>query len=193
MYHHIIGKLFMKKPTEVVLDAGGIGYILRIPLSSYEKLPLVNETAELYTHLYVREDQLTLYGFATETERELFRMLIGVNGVGPVAALAILSGVRPGELVRCVRENDVSILKRTKGIGPKTAQRIIIDLAGKVESLQVEGAEYLGDQAASDAVLALISLGLARTDAEKAVLKAVKSCTDSLPSDELVKIALKYA
>ena len=142
----------------------------------------------------MREDQLTLYGFATEEERSLFKMLIAVSGVGPVAALAILSGMNPGELVRSIRENDVAMIKRTKGIGPKTAQRIIIDLQGKIEELPVAAGivQSTFDQASTDAVLALISLGLKRPDAEKAVIKALKACDSTPPSDELVKMALKY-
>ncbi|HUW55279.1 MAG TPA: Holliday junction branch migration protein RuvA [Planctomycetota bacterium] len=196
MYHHLSGKLVHKSFTSVVVDVTGVGYDLTVPLSTYEKLPEEGSEVRLLTHLHVREDGMRLFGFLSADERELFRMLIGVSGIGPMLALAVLSGTSVETVKQAVTHGDVSLLKRIRGVGTKTAERMVLELRDPVTRLGVRpGAAALsvGDRTALDAVAALVSLGYARTKAEEAVTVARRACGPDVTVEELVREALKAA
>lgn len=138
MYHHLAGILSAKTPGEAIVEAGGVGYQLRISLHTYETLPAAGQPVKVLTHLHVTDDNLALYGFATERERAFFRQLIGnVKGVGPRVALAVLSGGRVEHLQQAIRLGDVATLKAIKGVGEATAKRIVLEL-GKILVKQAE-------------------------------------------------------
>lgn len=178
MYEYLEGEVAGRTPARLVLDVSGIGYELCVPLSS--AFP-ERGRARVWTHFVVREDAHVLYGFPERSTRDLFRVLLGVRGVGPVAALAILSGLTPEELVRAVVEEDVKALTRVKGIGRKTADQILLDLRDKAQRLAAEiggapgataarpGAAPAGDPHVEDAVAALVSIGYSEKEARKAV------------------------
>ncbi|MDL5045822.1 Holliday junction branch migration protein RuvA [Oscillatoria amoena NRMC-F 0135] len=182
MIGHIRGKLVEAQPTRVCVECGGLGYEVLIPLSSYGKLPAVGAEVFLRTHLTVREDAHILFGFATEEERELFRLLIDkVSGVGPVLALKVLSGVNPDQFKACVMSGDAKTLSKLPGLGKKTAERIIVELKDKMSfapagaspapaapgsPAQVAQAGGAGaDARFNDAVGALAALGFKQADA----------------------------
>jgi Holliday junction DNA helicase RuvA len=183
-----------KDLTEAVVRSGGVGYSVSIPVGTYEKLPAVGGSVLLYTHLVVREDDLRLFGFASEMERVLFRMLIGAKGIGPSTALAIMSGSTIENFSSAVAEEDHEALERIRGIGAKTARRIVAEikddmvafreryLAGALPAATVE----------RDAVLALVSLGFPRNAAEKAVQKA-RTEQPAAGIEELVRDVLRGA
>lgn len=195
MYDRLTGSVVEHSLTEVVLDVGGVGYRLTVPLSTSNAVPS-SGSATLLAHLHVREDQLRLFGFATETERRLFRMLIGVSGIGPSIALAVLSGSPVEQFKNAVECSDCGYLSMIKGIGRKTAERIIVDLRESIKTIEVEGAPLVSrrDQMCLDAALALQSLGYTRGAAEKAVQKALAGLADAeATTEDLVRAALKFA
>ena len=167
------GRLARKSIDEVTLEVGGIGWRVLIPLSTYEALPAEGEEAALVTHLHVREDELTLYGFASGRERRLFETLIGVSGVGPRLALHVLSRLTPDRFVTAIRRQDLATLTGISGVGKKTAERLVLELKDKVaEFAEVDAGEgepvHLTTNG-EDAVKALIALGIGRGAAERAV------------------------
>ncbi len=193
MYNHFEGKLSVKTPTYAVLDCGGVGYQLNISLNTFSKIP-DSGTCRLFAHLAVREDALVLFGFADEEERELFRQLISVSGVGAGTARMILSSMSPSEVVQAIHSGNVNALKSIKGIGEKSAQRIIIDLKGKFSDDNLSGTSiaFTGDnKMREEALSALVMLGFAKNMAEKAVDKALKSEGNALSVEHLLKLALK--
>jgi Holliday junction DNA helicase RuvA len=193
MYNHFEGKLAVKTPTYAVIDCGGVGYQLNISLHTFSKIPDTG-TCRLFAHLAVREDALVLFGFADEEERELFRQLISVSGVGAGTARMILSSLSPSEVIQAIHSGNVAALKSIKGIGEKSAQRIIIDLKGKFTSDNATGAPliFTGDnKMREEALSALVMLGFAKNVAEKAVDKALKSEGNALSVEHLLKLALK--
>ncbi|MCB0402959.1 MAG: Holliday junction branch migration protein RuvA [Flavobacteriales bacterium] len=191
MIAQIKGRLVEKTPTYVVIDCGGVGYEIHISLNTFSKLG-DDELGFLYTHLIVREDAHLLYGFAEKSERELFRLLISVSGVGASTAMMILSSLSPEEVQHAILSADVNTLKSVKGIGAKSAERIIIDLRdkiGKVDSKQ--SISMVSDNTMKEEALsALIMLGFAKKPAENALTK-VMSSGDDLTVEELIKRALK--
>lgn len=192
MYAYINGKLTFKCATYVVIDANGIGYHINISLNTYSKLKN-QENCKLYTWLHVKEDAHTLYGFADEGERRLFLHLISVSGIGPGTGRMILSSVTPDEIQTAIVKGDVSQMQRIKGIGPKSAQRLILELQDK---LKKEGIETLTDApqyytAKDEALSALVMLGFTKSLAEKTLDQTIKSSSESLSVEQLIKIALK--
>lgn len=144
MFHHITGALAARTPTQAVVEAGGVGYLLKIPLSTYEALPATGKPVTLLTYLHVTDDALTLFGFATAAERDFFLQLIqNVNGVGPKVALAVLSGGRLEHIQQAIRLGDVTALKAIRGIGDATAKRIVLEL-GKILVREAEAAGRKG-------------------------------------------------
>ena len=139
MIDYVSGKLAAKKPTEAVIDVGGIGYKVLIPTSTFEKLPATGQETAVLTHHYVREDAITLFGFATSEERTVFNMMLAVSGVGPKLALAALSALRPSEIRDRVLEGDSAMLTRIPGVGKKTAERLVIELRDRLEQPRAEG------------------------------------------------------
>lgn len=195
MYDRLTGKLIIHGLTEVVLELNGVGFCLTVPLSTSNTLS-VQQDITLLTHVYVREDQLRLFGFATPGERQLFRMLIGVSGIGPAIALAVLSGSTVQQFKRAVESADSAFLSRIKGIGRKTAERIIVDLRDPIKAIAAADAPERDEleQMYIDAVLALQSLGYSRGAAEKAVEKALSALGgQKTTTAALVRSALKFA
>jgi holliday junction DNA helicase RuvA len=195
MYHHLSGKLMHKSPAFAVVDAGGIGFEGTIPLSTFEKLPPEGSNVMLLTHFVVREDAHRLFGFLTSDERELFRMLINVNGIGPMLATAVLSGTSVETVKQAVASGDTALLKKIRGIGAKTAERMVLELKGPIARLGVRvgatGAVTPGDGGALDAVAGLVSLGFARAKAEEAVGAARNKLGNDAGIEALVREALK--
>ena len=194
MIEHISGKLVEKNPTHVVIDCGGVGYFLNISLNTFSKLS-DNENAKLLTHYVVREDAHLLYGFIDRTERDVFRLLIAVNGVGVNTARVILSTLTPGQVQDAISTENVDSLKAVKGIGAKTAQRIIIDLKDKINKLDtdnetVTNAVSVNNTSKEEALSALEVLGFTRKQAIKPIEKFLKN-EPGLTVEELIKQALK--
>jgi len=191
------GTLVSKSPTEVVIDVGGVGYGLHIPLSTYEATGGVGSNVKLYTHLHVREDALQLYGFASEQERAVFRLLVSVNGVGPRMAQGILSRSSVSEFKNHIAQGNLSALTAIPGVGRKTAERLVVELREKVVRLEPEtslqaGAADPQSQTRSEALLALISLGYTRSVAERALRGAIQE-SGSSSVEALIKAALRNA
>ncbi len=199
MYHHLKGRLIEASPTRAVVECGGTGFLLRIPLTTFEKLPAPGSECLVLTHLHVREDAMELYGFATEAERSMFRRLISVSGVGPSVAMALMSGNTVGDILAAVRRGDSKLLTRAKGIGRKTAERILLELKGAVAEIEalVGAGEGVGGEAAGlpgDAeqltIRALVTLGYSETDAAGAARDAGRALGGEPSTAELVREAL---
>lgn len=192
MYEYISGQLAELAPTYAVIDVGGVGYYLNISLTTYSEIEHARE-ARLYVHYVVREDAQLLYGFATKTERELFRMLVSVSGVGGNTARMILSTYSPRELQSIITSENAVLLKNVKGLGLKTAQKIIVELSGKTATLGLGEAEVrpaASNEIYDEALAALVMLGFAKNAADKAVTTVLKE-QPSLSVEELVRTALK--
>ena len=190
MYEYISGRVAEVAPTYAVVDAHGVGYYLQISLETFKAVEHADET-KLYVHYIVREDAQLLFGFATKVERELFRLLIGVSGVGGNTARMILSTYSPAELQSIISTGNAGLLKNVKGLGLKTAQQIIVELTGKVTALGGDAVGAVaGNSDADEAIEALAMLGVARSAAETAV-RAVVHETPSASVEELVRMALK--
>jgi Holliday junction DNA helicase RuvA len=180
-----------KTPASAVIDCGGIGYVLSISLNTYAQLP-DKGTCRLFTHLAIRDDAHVLFGFFSKDERELFRSLISVSGVGGNTALAVLSGLDPSGVKTTIINGDVATLKSIKGVGPKTAERIIVDLRDKMGKMDV-GELALGlpqNKQKEEALTALVTLGFAKNAAEKSIDKVLKKHGNDLGVEEIVKHAL---
>ncbi len=191
MIHHLKGQLIEKNPTYVVVDCNGVGYMVNISLHTYSMIP-ESEAISLYTYLQVKEDSHTLYGFAEKSEREIFKLLISVSGVGTSTARTMLSYLQPKEVTGAIATGDVPTIQSVKGIGAKTAQRVILDLKDKV--LKVMGDdEVLVSQSNTnkeEALSALEILGYNRRQAGKVVDKILKDDPDSTV-ESIIKMALK--
>jgi len=201
MLAHLEGTLVEAMPGRVVIDVGGVGYDVAVPLSTYDRLPAVGQACRLLTHLHHRDDQMILYGFATDAERELFRMLIGVSNVGPRLALAALSGLSVDEFKEAVAVGDVSRIKSVQGVGVRTAERIIVELKERVGTLPAleafarTAAAAKEPDAVRDAVSALATLGYAPAAAHKAVrrvLEAAEAAGERLDSEAIITEALRH-
>jgi Holliday junction DNA helicase RuvA len=192
MYAYILGVITYKSPSLLYLEANGIGYEVNITLRTYDQVQALTQ-CRLYTHLQVREDAWILYGFADEQERATFRQLLSISGVGATTARIILSSLSPAELERAVVMEDSALLEKVKGIGAKTAQRIILELKGKINVKGLPAGANNLDTAhntkANDALIALVNLGIGKAAAE-AALKKIKDAA-ALPVEELVKQALR--
>jgi len=191
VFDSIQGRVAAREPARVVIEAGGLGYLVHVPLSTYDALPEVGREARLLLHLTVREDEWRLFGFWSARERESFRDLLRVSGVGPALALTLLSGLGPEALHAAVAEGDLRALTRVKGVGKKTAERVLLDLRERWSAAGGAGGTApapIGP--AGDALRALESLGLERHEAEKR-LAALGPEATQLPVAELVRRALR--
>jgi len=192
MYAYIDGKLTFKNPAYVVVEAGGVGYHINISLNTYSSLGDA-ERCKLYTWLHVKEDAHTLYGFADEGERRLFLHLISVSGIGPNTGRMILSSITPLEIQTAIVKADYPLIQRIKGLGLKTAQRLVLELQDK---LKKEGVDSLismpqHNTVKDEALSALVMLGFAKQTAEKTIDQILKTTEGALSVEQLIKQALK--
>ena len=191
MITHIRGKLVEKNPTFAVIETNGVGYWLNISLNTYSQLP-DNEFVMLYTHLSIKEDAHTLYGFINKTEREIFRLLISVSGVGPSIARTMLSSMTTDEIQQAIASNNVSVIQSVKGIGVKTAQRVLVDLRDKISKTYAIDEVYISQSNTikNEALSALEVLGFNRKQVEKVVDKILLE-DKTVSVEVLIKNALK--
>ncbi len=192
------GTLAHKSPTELVIDVNGVGYAVHIPLSTFERLEHASGAVKLFTYMHVREDAIQLYGFATEVEREFFRLLISVNGIGPKMAQGVLSGLSTDELREAILRGNVTLLTSVPGVGRKTAERIVIELRDKLGKEEPASEEIPSTtkqmKVRAEAAVALMSLGYSRQAAEKALLQVLReNAGKELSTEELIRLALRRA
>ena len=191
MIGRLVGRLATKATDHVILDVGGVGYLVHIPLSTFYDLPEAESPASLWIHTHVREDALSLYGFLTERERALFLMLLDVAGIGPRVALTVLSGIPPADLIEALSGQDARRLMAVPGVGKKTAERMVLELSEKAAKLVTgPAAPRAATVAPEDVVSALVNLGYRKGDAERAVDAIGRS---GAPGDfgDYLKLALK--
>ncbi len=192
MYEYIVGKLEEVTPTSAIVESSGVGYYINISLQTYSAIDGKKEI-KLFLHQVVREDAHLLYGFATIAERELFRLLISVSGVGANTARLILSSLSVPEIQTAIATENINLIKQVKGIGLKTAQRIIVDLKDKVTAVSGFSSEIVGgvnNTSKQEALSALVMLGFAKVAAEKVLDQVIKS-EGNLPVEGLIKMSLK--
>jgi Holliday junction DNA helicase RuvA len=191
MISHLNGKLTEKNPTNVVIECNGIGYFIYISLQTYSQIP-DRENILLQTHLVIREDAHILYGFYSKLERELFKLLISVSGVGPSIAITMLSSMTTEQIQHAIASQDVALIKSVKGIGEKTAQRVIVDLRDKIQKTFNISNDLLttDNTIKNETLIALEVLGFSRKISEKTVLTLLKENPD-ISLEELIKQALK--
>ena len=188
MIGHIKGFIVNKKPTQVLIDCNGVGYEIDVPMSTFYDLPTVGEQVTLLTHLIVGEDAHLLFGFATSEEREVFRQLIKVNGVGAKVALSILSGISLHELVDAIMNQNSNLLVSIPGIGNKTAERLVLELKGKFANIIDDKSIQNTSSETNDIQNALISLGYSTKEA----ISAVKNLPSDISINDGIKDALKF-
>lgn len=187
-----------KSGDTIVVEAGSVGLLIHVPVSVLELLPAIGEDVKIFTYMQVREDDLSLYGFLSRQDLLMFKQLISVNGIGPKAALGILSALRPEDLRLAILTGDVKALSRAPGVGQKTAQRIILDLKDKVSAEDIlagiggetDTAPSLTGKAAKEAVEALTALGYSSFEASKAVKQV--GATDDMDAEAVLKASLKF-
>lgn len=192
MIAEISGTLSAKELEQVtVMTAGGVGYELLIPLSVFETLPKLGDPVHLHTQLVVRDDGWLLFGFASPFERQVFQLLLTANGVGPALALALVSHLTADRLVRALREKDIATLQSVPRVGRKKAERLVLDLADKLDGLEIDATvPRPAGAGAEDAIRALVSLGYSPSDAERAVRAALDDGGRGMPAHDLIRHAL---
>lgn len=193
MFDYIVGHIVEKTPTALIVEVNGIGYKINIPLSTYERIT-EKEDAKIFTKLFIKEDEIKIYGFLTHDERVLFDLLLSVNSVGPNMALTILSGSSVGQFKNMVLGNDLGTLQKIKGVGKKTAERIILELKETIQAIvpaAVSSVEKQKAEIVSDAIMALVALGYSRNVAEKAVKSVSVNFDISDGVELLIKESLK--
>lgn len=198
MIGRLSGQLLVRNPPQLLIDVNGVGYEVDAPMSTFYSLPEVGNKVTLHTHLVVREDAHTLFGFATENERAMFRALIKVNGVGAKLALTILSGISADDFTRCIMDGDAAALTKLPGVGKKTAERLIVEMKDVLKKWQTEAGEGAGispvaalvkpNDAVSDAVSALIALGYKPPEAS-GMVRGIE--TKDLSSEEIIRLSLQ--
>ena len=197
MFAYLKGTLAYQDPTHVVIDVNGIGYELKISLNTFSQIK-GRDNIRLFTHFYVKEDAQILFGFADETEKQIFLHLISINGVGPSTGLMVLSSLSPAEVEQAILRGDVSTIQAVKGIGAKIAQRIILELkdklgkqtgSGDLANLPISAKHTIRNEA----LAALITLGINKAAAQKSIDKVLRQSGDDISLEELIKLALKAA
>ena len=200
MIAYLSGKLLEKEANLIIVDVGGVGYEVIIPLSTFYDLGEIGEDAALRIFTYVREDVFQLFGFKTIRERELFLLLISVSGIGPKSAITALSGMSADEIIGAIRQNNLARLNSIPGVGKKTAERLVIELRDKIGKLSAVSAEEMraegipqtsGDDVYEDAISALVNLGYQRNAAEKALKQAVQEGTE-MSVQKLLRKSLQF-
>jgi holliday junction DNA helicase RuvA len=195
---HIAGKLIQKQPNSVIVDVGGVGYELTVPLSTFYDLGEIGADVSLRAYTYVREDALQLFGFRTDREKQLFLLLTSVSGVGPKLGITLLSGMSADDLIRALRDNNLARLTNIPGVGKKTAERLVVELRDKVAKLSVVAqaepvqSDYapVANALSDDIVSALVNLGYQKAAAEKAVGNVFKENAD-VSFEVALKLALR--
>ncbi len=195
MYYSIDGLFVAKSPTKLVIDNHGMGYEIQISLYTYSQIQDKDRGA-LYIYLHINDNAHTLYGFNTLEEKELFLQLISVSGVGASTARMMLSGMQPNELIKAITHQQVKELEKIKGIGKKTAERLIVELRDKLQkSITMPTTPWVGKQEnniKADAIQALMALGISKADADRSVQKALSTIGDQFTLEHLVKVSLQY-
>jgi len=194
MISYVRGVLDRKEPSRVAVDVNGVGYEVFIPLSTYEKLPVIGSQVKLYTYYHVREDAVHLYGFLSPEEKEIFELALSISGIGPKVALSILSAISANEFRRAIAQGDMRTLTKVPGIGKKSAERIILELKEKVGKIQIEERmeEMLKIESVNDAVAALLSLGASQSAAEYAVYRAERLLGKDARIQDIVTQAIRF-
>jgi len=187
MIGKLTGLLAAKNPPEVLIDCGGVGYEVLVPMSTFYNLPTLGQTVSLLTHLIVREDAHLLYGFATNEERAGFKQLVKISGVGPRTALSILSGMSVADIAQSVAKQDATRLTKIPGIGKKTAERLLLELKGKLGDALTTGGTSVANDNQNDILQALVALGYSDRDAGL----ALKALPQDVGVSEGIKLALK--
>ena len=190
MIGYLTGKIISSKPTKILLDVNGVGYLVNISINTFEKIS-GKDFASLFIHTSVKEDSITLFGFSTETEKEMFELLISVNGIGPKIALSILSGIRTDDLKRAIQSSDISRIVAVPGIGKKTAERLVLELGTKVSNIAAGDATEISYSIKNEAVAALGTLGYNSKTAETVVREILRENPDCT-LEELIKKALGF-
>lgn len=191
MIASIKGKVLSKKPEGIIVDVNGIGYHVNIPLCSLGDIPSAGESVFLHTYTHVREDALQLFGFLSEEERKVFTILLGINGIGPKLALAILSGMPVSRFVKAVNDGNASLLSTIPGLGQKTSARLVLELKGKLPSPESEGTvSSHANPVVEDAISALVNFGYKKPLSEKAVEASVKNGAETI--EDIIRESLKY-
>ena len=200
MIAYLSGKLSEKEANSVIIDVGGVGYDVMIPLSTFYDLGEIGEEVSLRIYTHVREDAFQLFGFKTVRERELFLLLISVSGIGPKSAITALSGMSADEIIGAIRQNNLARLNSIPGVGKKTAERLVIELRDKIaklsavasEEMKAEGIPQMsGDDVYDDAISALVNLGYQRNAAEKALKQAMQEGTE-MSVQKLLRRSLQF-
>ncbi len=187
MIGRLAGTLIEKNPPQIMVDANGVGYVIDVPMSSFYELPALGEKITLLTHFVVREDAQLLYGFVTANERDAFRQLIKISGVGPRTALSVLSGMSVSDLTQCVAMQEPGRLTKVPGIGKKTAERLMLELKGKLTDVQLGAGQALVPDSQHDVLNALLALGYS----DKEALAATKNLPLGLGLSAAIKQALQ--
>ncbi len=190
MIAYLKGKLLQKSPNQVIIDISGVGYCATIPLSTYFQLGEVNEPVELFVYTHLTENALSLFGFSTKDERDIFLKLISISGIGPKLALNVLSGIGPSELEEAVKSSDVARISLIPGIGKKTALRIALELQEKIEKKERLLA-VKGSPEKEDLISALMNLGFKRKEVESVVNETIKSFSSKEGFEKLLRESLK--
>ncbi len=193
MIAYVRGVLDHKEPNRVVVDIGGIGYEVFIPLSTYQKLSAVGDQVKLFTYHHVREDITALYGFLSSEEKEIFEMVLTISGVGTKVALSILSAMSADVFRRSIAQGDIKTLTKIPGIGKKSAERMVLELKGKIGTVHIDEGmmRVLEAESGNDAVSALLSLGAGQSAAEYAVYRAERLLGDEAEIEDLIAQAIK--
>jgi Holliday junction DNA helicase RuvA len=193
----IEGKLLAKNPPEVLVEVAGIAYEIQVPMSTLYQLPDIGQDVRLHTHFVVREDAQILYGFYHSKDKDMFRSLIRVNGVGPKMALGILSGMEVDDFVQTVRSNDINTMVSMPGIGKKTAERLIIEMRDKLSGWDSDNAKSSPESKSGpsaitkDAEIAMVKLGYKPQHAARAIAQVLKDNPDAMDSEQLIRLSLK--
>lgn len=195
MIAYLKGSITYKSPTKIYIECGGVGYHINISLQTFAKIENLQES-KVYIYTHISEQAHTLYGFADETEKEVFLLLISVNGVGPNTARLVLSSLSAEELRKAIIYQEFSLIQKIKGIGPKTAQRMVLELKDKMEKLQTDNSSYdltapSKNQISDEAIAALVMLGFPKNHSEKVVGTVSKNNPTISSVEELIKMSLK--
>lgn len=190
MIAYLKGTILQKTPSQVIVDIGGVGYCAAIPLSTYFKLGDIGDPVELFIHTHLTDNALSLYGFVTKDERELFLKLIGISGIGPKLAMNVLSGIEAGELVDAIKKSDVARISLIPGIGKKTALRITMELQDKIEKKEKLLA-VRGSKEKEDLISALLNLGFRRKEVERIVDETIRAMGSDAEIEKLLRECLK--